>query len=297
MYNPQLETFLRVADAGSFNKAAEELFITPPAVIKQITSLEASLDIQLFHRSHRGLTLTEAGKSLYQDAKYIIQYCKESEIRAKNAGQKDGQIIRIGVSPMTPVQFLMDLWPKLHALCPDIRFHLVNYENSAENAREILTNLGKNIDIVAGLYDADFLEYYQCAVLELSRTPIKCAVPLNHRLAEKRVLSVKDLYGEQFMLIRRGWNQYLDIMRDELWRDHPQIKIVDFERFNLNVFNQCESENNIMMTIDNWKNVHPMLRSIPIRWNYTIPFGIFHAPEPSETVRRFLGAVRTVFAL
>ena len=34
MYNPQLETFLRVADAGSFNKAAEELFITPPAVIK-----------------------------------------------------------------------------------------------------------------------------------------------------------------------------------------------------------------------------------------------------------------------
>ena len=54
MYNPQLETFLRVADAGSFSKAAEKLFITPPAVIKQITSLEASLDIRLFHRSHRG---------------------------------------------------------------------------------------------------------------------------------------------------------------------------------------------------------------------------------------------------
>ena len=87
MYNPQLETFLRVADAGSFNKAAEELFITPPAVMKQITSLEASLDIQLFRRSHRGLTLTEAGKSLYQDAKYIIQYCKESEVRARNAGR------------------------------------------------------------------------------------------------------------------------------------------------------------------------------------------------------------------
>ena len=297
MYNPQLETFLRVADAGSFNKAAEELFITPPAVMKQITSLEASLDIQLFRRSHRGLTLTEAGKSLYQDAKYIIQYCKESEVRARNAGQKDGQLIRIGVSPMTPVQFLMDLWPKLHAMCPDIRFHLVNYENSAENAREILTNLGKNIDIVAGLYAADFLEHYQCAALELSRTPIACAVPLNHRLAEKRMLSVQDLYGERFMLIRRGWNQYLDIMRDELWKNHPQIKIVDFERFNLNVFNQCESENNIMMTIDNWKNVHPMLKSIPIRWNYTIPFGIFHAPEPSETVQRFLDAVKTVFEL
>ena len=61
MYNPQLETFLRVADAGSFNKAAEELFITPPAVMKQITSLESNLDLKLFLRSPRGLKLTEAG--------------------------------------------------------------------------------------------------------------------------------------------------------------------------------------------------------------------------------------------
>lgn len=40
MYNPQLETFLRVADAGSFNKAAEESYITPTAVIKQVNLLE-----------------------------------------------------------------------------------------------------------------------------------------------------------------------------------------------------------------------------------------------------------------
>ena len=58
MYNPQLETFLRVADAGSFNKAAEESFITPTAVIKQINLLEASLDVQLFDRTHRGIVLT-----------------------------------------------------------------------------------------------------------------------------------------------------------------------------------------------------------------------------------------------
>ena len=45
MYNPQLETFIRVADAGSFNKAAEELYITAPAVIKQINLLEAELNL------------------------------------------------------------------------------------------------------------------------------------------------------------------------------------------------------------------------------------------------------------
>ena len=62
MYNSQLETFIKVADAGSFNKAADELYITPTAVIKQINSLEKSIDLVLFERTHRGLILTNAGK-------------------------------------------------------------------------------------------------------------------------------------------------------------------------------------------------------------------------------------------
>ena len=53
MYNPQLDTFLRVADAGSFNKAAEESYISPTAVIKQINLLESKLDVKLFERTHR----------------------------------------------------------------------------------------------------------------------------------------------------------------------------------------------------------------------------------------------------
>lgn len=54
MYNPQLETFIVVADMGSFNKAAEALYITPPAVTKQINLLENNLGLQLFNRTHRG---------------------------------------------------------------------------------------------------------------------------------------------------------------------------------------------------------------------------------------------------
>ena len=109
MYNPQLETFLCVVECGSFNKAAEKLYISPPAVIKQINLLEENLDLQLFVRTHRGLQLTEAGKSLAQDAKYIIQYCKDSVTRAKNAMKQSEDIIRIGTSPMTPAQVLVDL--------------------------------------------------------------------------------------------------------------------------------------------------------------------------------------------
>ena len=175
MYNPQLETFLRVADAGSFNKAAEELFITPPAVIKQISSLESTLDLKLFIRSPRGLKLTKAGESLYRDAQYVIQYCKDSVVRAKNAAEEGDKVIRIGTSPMTPGQFLLDLWPSLHEHCPDIKFQLVPYENTPENTREILRNLGQNIDIVAGPFDQRALELWQCSALELSREPIRCS--------------------------------------------------------------------------------------------------------------------------
>lgn len=98
MYNPQLETFLACADAGSFHKAAENAYITPTAVIKQINLLEASLGVKLFVRTYRGLRLTKAGESLYQDAKYIISYCRDSVARAKNAMQESKHVIRIGSS-------------------------------------------------------------------------------------------------------------------------------------------------------------------------------------------------------
>ena len=79
VYNPQIETFIKVADAGSFNKAAEELYITPTAVIKQINLLESSLNLVLFERTHRGLILTNAGKSLYQDAKYVPYHRRKQQ--------------------------------------------------------------------------------------------------------------------------------------------------------------------------------------------------------------------------
>ena len=169
MYNLQLETFLCVAECGSFNRAAEKLYISPPAVIKQINLLEDSLDLQLFVRTHRGLQLTEAGKSLAQDTKYIIQYCKDSITRAKNAMQRDEEIIRIGTSPMTPAQVLVDLWPKLQEACPNTKFQLVPFDNTPENAREILANLGQNIDVVAGIFDETMLNLRQCKGLEISR--------------------------------------------------------------------------------------------------------------------------------
>lgn len=294
MYNPQLETFLRVADAGSFNKAAEQSYITSTAVIKQINLLEADLDVKLFERTHRGLKLTKAGMSLYNDAKYIISYCKDSVIRARNAMQEDTNVIRIGISPMTPAQILVELWPKIHEICPEIKFQLVPFENTPENAKEILTNLGKNIDVVAGIFDETMFGLRQCAGFEIAREPLCCAVSVQHRLAQKNRLTVQDLYGENLMLIHRGWSHHVDSLRDDIWENHSQINIIDFDFYDVGIFNRCESSNDVLMAVKPWANVHPLLKIIPVEWDHFILYGLLHSPNPSEPVQRFLTAIREV---
>lgn len=292
MYNPRLETFIRAADAGSFSKAAEQAYITTTAVIKQINLLERELGVRLFVRTHRGLALTEAGSSLYRDGKYIIAYCKESEQRARSAMRREQGVVRIGLSPMTPAQFLVELWPKLYMQCPDIGFQLVPFENTQENAREILANLGENIDVVAGIFDDVMLDMRRCAGLEISREPICAAVSVNHPLAAKERLKVSDLYGQRLMLMRRGWSGYVDAMRDDLTQRHPAIQIVEFDFYNVEVFNRCENSSDLLMAVGKWKGVHPLLKIIPVDWDYVIPFGLLHSPAPSDTVRRFLAAVQ-----
>lgn len=294
IYNHQLETFISVADAGSFNKAAESSYITPTAVIKQINLLEADLGVKLFERSHRGLTLTKAGQSLYNDSKYVIQYCKDSVLRAKNAMPEDGKLIRVGTSPMTPAQALVDLWPGLQQEYPEFKLKFVPYENTPENAREILAHLGQNIDIVPGIFDDTLLSLRGCSGYKLSREPICCAVSVNHPLAQKSELEVSDLYGESLMLMHRGWSSYVDVLRDDLEANHKQINIVDFDFYSLEIFNRCEYEGGILMAVRNWAGVHPLLKVLRVKWEHFIPYGLLYAKDPSDNVWDFLEAVKQV---
>lgn len=223
MYNPQLDTFICVVDAGSFSKAAEKLYTSAPAVIKQINDLENSLNLQLFERTHRGLAVTEAGKSLYKDAKYLIQYSKESLERAQNAMNYNEEIIRVGISPMTPPQIFVELWPKIQEIYPDMKFKLITFENTLENAREILANMGQNIDVVSGIFDETMLKLRGCDGTEILREPFCVAVSIHHRLAKKEKITIDDLAGENLMLMQRGWSYYGDMLRDDMIKNHLRL--------------------------------------------------------------------------
>ena len=297
MYNHQLDTFIQVADAESFSKAGEAMFISPTAVMKQINLLEESLDVRLFERTPRGLTLTNAGKSYYQDAKYMIQYAKDAQTRAKNAMQGNENMIRLGSSLTTPCQFLMELWPHIHEIAPDLKFEIINFENTPENAREILKKLGQNIDVVAGIFDETMLALRGCTAQELIRVPLCCAMSIYHPLAQKPRLTMQDLHGHKLMLMKRNWSKYVDLLRDDLWENHPQVEIVDFSFYDLEAFNRCEHDNVLLMAVPQWAHIHPLLKIVPVDWNYEIPFGLLYSPTPTQTVRHFLQAATKAFQL
>lgn len=291
MYNPQLDTFICVVEAGSFSKAADKLYISPPAVIKQINSLENNLGVQLFARTHRGLVVTAAGESLYQDAKYMVNYSKEAIERAKKAGNDEDDVIRVGISPMTPPQVFVELWPRIQEQYPEVKFKLVPFENTPENAREILANLGQNIDVIAGIFDEAMLELRKCNGVELSREPFCVAVALHHRLAGKKVLTPEDLKGERLLMMRKGWSCYVDALRAELTEKYPEITIADFDFYNVDIFNRCENSNDMLLAIKSWESVHPLMKILPVEWDYKMPYGLLYAKDPSEKVEKL---VRTV---
>lgn len=291
MYNHQLDTFIKVAEKGSFSKAAEELFISPTAVIKQMNLLESSLNVTLFNRTHRGLSLTRAGESLLKDARHIIQYCNESAERARLADTTSKSIIRVGSSPMTPSSFLIDLWPKVQKLLPGATIKLVTFSNTPENARHILANLGQDIDIVAGVFDAAFLQSRRCSALLLENMPIRIAVSTHHPLADKATLTIEDLAGQEILLIQRGWNEETDRLQDFIAETIPGAVVEEFPFISLDVFNRCEEEGKLLVTIDAWKDAHPLLSLKPVDWDFALPFGVLHAIKPSSQVQEVLDAI------
>lgn len=289
MYNPILSTFISVAESGSFTKAAEALFITPPAVMKQINSLEERLGITLFDRSNHGLQLTDAGKSFFQDAKYIIDYSNQAIEKAKDIDNKDRQqSIRIGTSIMTPAKFLLDIWSEIQKFNPYLKIELIPFENTPINSVEILRNLGKHIDIVAGLYDDGFLEDRRCKAAHLYDKKLLFAIPVTHPLCGKTKIELSDLKGRKVLLIHKNWNEYIDKLRTDLIENGTEIE--DFDMFNLNAFNRAAQENIPIITVEGWEDVHPLLRIVSADWNYSIPFGILYSPTPTKQVKDFISA-------
>ena len=78
----------------------------------------------------------------------------------------------------------------------------------------------------------------------------------------------------------------MDLLRDDLWKSHPQIQIVDFDFYDVNAFNQCENNNCVLMAVPKWQYVHPLLKILAggLELYHSLRPAPF-APPPSPAVK------------
>lgn len=291
MYDRELITFIAVADKGSFLKAAQELYTTPASVMNQMNKLERLIGAKLVQRTNQGARLTAAGRSIYQDAKRMIEFADDAIKRARQLAAAEQNVIRIGTSLMRPCKRLIDLWSRIDDGSQPFQLRIVPFDDDPAGLDSVLSALGKRIDCFVG--PCDSIQWRkQHSILHLDQLPCRIAVPRKHPLAKKKSLRWSDLDGETFMMVKRGDSAVLDQMRDDILENHPRIRIADAPNFyDIAIFNECERMNYLMETLDIWADIHPSLITLPMEWAYEIPYGIVYAKKPSKEFKEFVDVI------
>lgn len=291
MYNPQIETLIEVADAGSFSKAAEKMYITSVSVMNQINALEKRVGVKLFERTNQGVLLTEAGKSFYLDARQIIAASDAAIQKARQIAGIEQFIIRIGTSVLRPCKPLVDLWSKIDDGSLPFKIKIVPFDDNPAGISAMLKSLGSEIDCFVSPCDS-VLWKKSYSIYPISTCKCCVAVSRRHRLAKKELLHWPDMAGENLMLVRQGESSILDRMRSEITQSYPDIHIIDLPNFyDMEVFNACEQYGYLMEVPDTWAEVHPSIVTLPVEWEYEMPFGVIYAKKPSGAFKEFIQCI------
>ncbi len=182
-----LKCFILVAENLSFVRAAEALYISQPAVTKQINSLEQELGVTLFTRSTRHVELTPAGMSFYKDAKDIVLKSQMAINRVQRQNTTSDSL-RIGLSNPIALFYLAPILKKLHTEYPDIRPNIdipgykIVLNLFLENKLDLLFYFKENMPKKA-----------EINFVELEKDSLSCLVPANHALASKASISIDEL--------------------------------------------------------------------------------------------------------
>lgn len=117
----QLEYFKQIADTHSFNEAARHLNMSQPPLSYQIRQLEEELGVQLFERTSKGVTLTNAGEVLYERAGNLLDYADSAKLEVAKAGKK--RVLRIGMTSTT-TSVMMPFISTFAKGNPDVNFEV-----------------------------------------------------------------------------------------------------------------------------------------------------------------------------
>lgn len=130
-----IEYFIEIAEAKSFTKAAEKLYISQPALSQQIRKLENELGAKLFDRNRHTAELTEVGRLFLEEGKRIITIYNDLLAQVFEIEHPEEEVVRFGISPFYSQYYLPQLLPPLISTHPTLKYEVVeNYSAVIEQA-------------------------------------------------------------------------------------------------------------------------------------------------------------------
>jgi DNA-binding transcriptional LysR family regulator len=197
MADRRLQVFQSVARLLSFTKAAESLHMTQPAVTFQVRQLEEHFNTRLFDRSRNRISLTEAGKTVYEYADHIFALYAEMENAVRDLTGEISGSITIGASTTIAEYMLPALLGDFKAKYADVRIHLK--VSNTEGVVNMVENNVIDLGVVEAPVGNKTLWVEVCRMDQLV-----AIVPPGHPLAGREAVSLPDLLDYPFICREEG---------------------------------------------------------------------------------------------
>ncbi|MFB6939009.1 LysR family transcriptional regulator [Streptomyces sp. HUAS 31] len=194
-----LRYFVAVAEELHFTRAAERLYVSQPALSKQVRALERHLGVELFRRDPQGVTLTAAGEALLPHARRVLDAWSEGSaaLEAARAAARSTLVVGMSTSPGRG-GLLPAIRSRFTAAHPDtvLRLRQVSWEDPTAGLAD------GDADIAFVWLPLPDAERYGWTVV--AEEPRLVALPQTHRLASRPEIDFADLLDEPFLALPAG---------------------------------------------------------------------------------------------
>ena len=193
-----LRTFITAAELESFSHAADQLYLTQPAVSKRVAALEEELGAPLFDRIGRRVTLTEAGRELLPRAKTILNEIEDSRRLISNFSGTVAGRLSIGTSHHIGLHRLPPILRSYSKQYPDVELDL-HFMDSEAACRAVLSG---DLELGIVTLPPDPIEDLETEVIWPD--PLSIVVNKNHPLTSKKDTELIDLTDVPAILPAHG---------------------------------------------------------------------------------------------
>jgi len=198
-----IEAFIYVCQLGSFNKAAEALFLTQPSVTARIQSLEGEMNLKLFHRNGPKISLTEKGEYFFPHAQKILQSYEDAKYGLQRVTIPFDLVLGSALSISNNV--LPDILPAFKSKFKDVRIKIIT-----GHSKDILHKvINKEVDF--GIIRTE--NHPQVESTRLYNDPISLFVPQNHPFLNEERVTVEDVSKQSLIFFDDGSIDWLIIHR------------------------------------------------------------------------------------